>query len=93
MASPHHDRIRERAFKLWEQEGRPSGRATEQWLQAEREVGEEPVEGPVDGPVQGSVEAGGDACADTSDEVLRGDSELSVDSLIEPARQSADADS
>jgi hypothetical protein len=33
--------IRERAYALWEAEGRPKGRALEHWRQAEREVLEE----------------------------------------------------
>jgi hypothetical protein len=33
-------RIRERAYQIWEQEGRPEDRETEHWLQAERELHE-----------------------------------------------------
>jgi hypothetical protein len=33
-----HDRISERAHQLWEQAGKPNGRETEDWLQAEREI-------------------------------------------------------
>lgn len=29
-------RIRERAYELWEKEGRPTGRALDHWLEAER---------------------------------------------------------
>ena len=32
------DRIRKRAFELWEQEGMPEGRQEEHWQQAEREL-------------------------------------------------------
>ncbi|MCR6631637.1 MAG: DUF2934 domain-containing protein [Magnetospirillum sp.] len=32
------DRIRRRAFEIWEAEGRPEGRHREHWLQAEREI-------------------------------------------------------
>ena len=32
------DRVRRRAFELWEQYGRPEGRDAEIWLQAEREL-------------------------------------------------------
>jgi len=32
------DQIRQRAFELWEQRGRPEGYETEFWLQAEREL-------------------------------------------------------
>ena len=31
-------RIRERAFELWEGEGRPEGREMEYWLRAEQEL-------------------------------------------------------
>jgi hypothetical protein len=31
-------RIRERAYELWEGEGRPNGRHVDHWVQAEREV-------------------------------------------------------
>ena len=31
-------RIRERAYQLWEQEGRPEGRHLDHWLQAEHEL-------------------------------------------------------
>jgi hypothetical protein len=32
-------RIRERAYELWEREGRPHGRHLDHWVQAERETG------------------------------------------------------
>jgi len=31
-------RIRERAYRLWEREGRPEGRSLDHWLEAEREL-------------------------------------------------------
>jgi hypothetical protein len=33
-----YERIRRRAYELWESEGRPSGRAQANWLQAEAEI-------------------------------------------------------
>ena len=33
-----YERIKQRAYVLWEQEGRPEGRAEEHWFQAEAEV-------------------------------------------------------
>lgn len=33
-----HERIRKRAYALWEEEGRPEGRADEHWHRAEAEV-------------------------------------------------------
>jgi hypothetical protein len=33
--------IRERAYELWEHEGRPHGRHLDHWVQAERELGSE----------------------------------------------------
>ena len=32
------ERIRQRAYEIWEREGRPEGREQEHWEQAEREV-------------------------------------------------------
>ena len=31
-------RIRERAYQIWEEAGRPEGRAVEHWLMAEKEI-------------------------------------------------------
>jgi hypothetical protein len=36
-------RIRERAYAIWEGEGRPAGRAEAHWLQAEAEIACEPA--------------------------------------------------
>lgn len=33
-----HDRIKRRAYALWEEEGRPDGRAEEHWFRAEAEL-------------------------------------------------------
>ena len=35
--------IRERAFALWEADGRPEGREMDYWLQAERELADRPA--------------------------------------------------
>jgi hypothetical protein len=34
-----HDKIRDRAYEIWDRDGRQSGRDEEYWLQAERELG------------------------------------------------------
>ena len=34
-----HDKIRQRAYEIWDRDGRQEGRADEYWLQAERELG------------------------------------------------------
>ena len=34
-----HDRIRDRAYEIWDRDGRQSGRDEEYWLRAERELG------------------------------------------------------
>lgn len=38
MTDPLHDKISERAFALWEQDGRPEGRDIDHWLAAEAEI-------------------------------------------------------
>ena len=47
-------RIRERAYELWEREGRPHGRHMDHWTQAEREVEDR-------GGAEGPGRPGGDA--------------------------------
>ena len=42
-AGDDKDTIRERAYELWEREGRPQGRHLDHWLQAEREKGPSPA--------------------------------------------------
>lgn len=37
MSNERHQRITERAHRLWEQEGQPAGRDLDHWVQAERE--------------------------------------------------------
>ena len=37
----HDERVRERAYEIWQQEGRPQGKAVEHWLRAEAEVAAE----------------------------------------------------
>jgi hypothetical protein len=41
LAKPTEEKIRKRAREIWEENGRPTGRDEEFWLQAERELQEE----------------------------------------------------
>jgi hypothetical protein len=41
MADDREHRIRERAYRIWEEEGRPEGRHEHHWSQAGQEVGDE----------------------------------------------------
>jgi hypothetical protein len=38
MTTSLEQQVRERAFHLWEQDGRPHGRADHHWLMAERDI-------------------------------------------------------
>jgi DUF2934 family protein len=40
------DRIRQRAYRIWEDEGCPDGHDREHWDRAEREVDDKPAEAP-----------------------------------------------
>lgn len=40
----HEERVRERAHAIWEAAGRPEGKDTEHWLQAEAEIAREDQE-------------------------------------------------
>ena len=43
METTAQERIRARAYELWEQEGCPVGRDLEFWTKAEQEILEEPI--------------------------------------------------
>ncbi|KQN93143.1 hypothetical protein ASE95_11315 [Sphingomonas sp. Leaf231] len=60
MVDDRNARIRERAYRLWQQEGEPHGRDREHWETAERDVTD-------DAPGSGDVEAGGNDVADPDD--------------------------
>lgn len=54
------DRVEQRAYEIWEEEGRPEGRAEAHWTRAEAEVsGQAASEGgdtlPVSGPIGGEA--------------------------------------
>jgi len=56
--SESEERVRSKAYEIWESEGRPDGRALDHWLQAETEVQSDRSSGPAQGkPAQG-VDAG-----------------------------------
>ena len=38
MSEPQEEAIRERAYTLWEQDGRPEGRSLAHWFKAEAEL-------------------------------------------------------
>ncbi len=40
----HEHRVQERAYQIWEREGRPPGREIEHWLRAEAEIASEEAE-------------------------------------------------
>jgi hypothetical protein len=44
------DRLRQRAYEIWEREGRPEGRHEEHWVQAHREIEAEEGGGASAGP-------------------------------------------
>lgn len=41
MRSIEHEKIRDRAYQLWDRAGQPEGREQEFWYDAERELAEE----------------------------------------------------
>ncbi|MGF6227632.1 hypothetical protein QFZ27_001587 [Inquilinus ginsengisoli] len=45
MIEDRSERIRQRAYIIWQREGRPEGREQEQWRQAEAEIEAEDVAG------------------------------------------------
>jgi hypothetical protein len=61
MPADLHDLIAQRAYELWQQEGRPDGRAWQHWLQAERELQVAGRESRVYDPYSFEVDAVADA--------------------------------
>jgi hypothetical protein len=54
----HEQKIRERAYELWERDGRPDGFADEHWYAAAREILPEPRAAGADGsPIEVSAQA------------------------------------
>jgi len=43
MSGERERNIRERAYAIWEKEGRPDGKSVDHWLQAEGEIGNERI--------------------------------------------------
>ena len=58
MTHEHEERIRTRAYEIWEREGCPHGREREHWLQARRELDREEDES---GTRHGGLEARGES--------------------------------
>jgi len=50
MASNHEEKVRTRAYEIWEREGRPTGRAQQHWEQARREIENESRQGQAPSP-------------------------------------------
>ncbi|MBV9785134.1 MAG: DUF2934 domain-containing protein [Acidisphaera sp.] len=50
--------IRQRAYEIWESEGRPHGRDQAHWERARREIGEAAGQNPVEAPVPGIGQPG-----------------------------------
>lgn len=54
MSDDKHDRIRQRAFEIWEQAGQPHGDHESHWHQAVQEI--EAEDGPaIDAPLYGEI--------------------------------------
>lgn len=56
MAGDIERRVRERAYEIWESEGRPEGRSEDHWKQARAEFSEAAAEATHNPPLQGSAE-------------------------------------
>jgi hypothetical protein len=84
MADPN-DRVRDRAYEIWDKAGRPPDRDVENWLQAEREVGTDAVDGPVEGR---EMAAGPDETCET----ISDHPKSSIETLTQPAPDSVEQD-
>jgi hypothetical protein len=64
MQADRDARVRERAYRIWEGEGRPDGRAEEHWHLAEREIADEEAREDGLGRDPGAASASDAAAAD-----------------------------
>lgn len=64
MSEDREQRIRERAHRIWEEEGRPEGREDEHWRRAEREVDAAPAGDVLPAPDDAQAQGGAGAPAD-----------------------------
>jgi hypothetical protein len=53
MSKDAENRIRLRAYTLWEREGRPEGQHLEHWFLAQREIEQETAQAPVASGISG----------------------------------------
>lgn len=60
MSNPMESRIRLRAYRIWEEEGRPEGCDVEHWRRAEREITSQERTAPVESSAGSSVAAPSD---------------------------------
>ena len=84
MSDPSDDRIRERAYEIWTAKGRPADKDVDNWLEAERELGTEPIDGPVAEETPGP---------DETVETIGESPDESIVTLTHPAPEPADAES
>ena len=64
MTQDREEHIRQRAYEIWERDGRPEGRDREHWLNAETEVAGQPTRSPGDEARPGSPQTGENICPD-----------------------------
>ncbi len=67
MTDDREDRIRRRAYELWQQEGSPEGKPDDHWLQAEHEIDHDEGHGEVEGDDEPNLAALREAARQHSD--------------------------
>ena len=67
MSAERERTVRERAYAIWEQQGRPDGKSLDHWLQAEAEIRNEKIIGITNnGKILKSSQAGSPFAAETA---------------------------
>ena len=49
----HEQKVRERAYQIWESEGRPEGKSDEHWARAQAEIAAEEGEADIEARLEG----------------------------------------
>ena len=61
MSDDRQQRVKQRAYEIWESEGRPSGRHDDHWSRADRELGDQDQgrsSGAIGGAAKGNAKRG-----------------------------------
>lgn len=78
-----HERIKQRAYEIWEQQGRPEGKEHEHWQQAADEFNSSSVEDPMGDELSLSPQIGGNSLSVLGSDDDEGGAVTQIDDQLE----------